>query len=74
MKESTKIWLKAAGIRAIRTFAQAALAAIVTATAMEQVNWLAVASTAGLSAVISIFMSLKGLPEVTCETEEKVGE
>ena len=73
MSEKRIIWLKAAGIRAIRTFAQAALAAIVTATAMEQVNWLAVASTAGLSAVISIFMSLKGLPEVTCDVK-KVGE
>ena len=70
MSESRKIWFKAAGIRAIRTFAQAAVAAIGTAIAMEQVNWLAVASTAGLSAIISLLMSLKGLPEVACEVEQ----
>jgi len=64
MSEKTVTWLKAAGIRAIRTLAQAALAGIGTAVAMQEVNWIAVASTAGLSAIISILMSLKGLPEV----------
>jgi len=67
MKDSTKKWLKAAGIRAIRTLAQAALAGIGTAVAMQEVNWLAVASTAGLSAIISILMSLRGLPEAPKE-------
>ena len=64
MKESTKTWLKAAGIRALRTLAQSAIAAIGTAVAMNEVNWIAVASVAGLSAVISLLMSLKGLPEI----------
>ena len=69
MKDSTKTWLKAAGIRAIRTLAQAALAGIGTAVAMQEVNWLAVASTAGLSAIISILMSLRGLPEAPIDKE-----
>lgn len=64
MNEKTKIWLKAAGIRALRTFAQSAIAAIGTAIAMNEVNWLAVASVAGLSAIISLLMSIKGLPEI----------
>lgn len=63
----TKNWIKAAGIRAIRTLAQSALAAIGTAAAMQDVNWLAVASVAGLSAIMSLLMSIKGLPEVSDE-------
>jgi len=70
MSEKTILWLKAAGVRSLRTFAQAAIAAIGTAIAMEQVNWVSVASVAGLSALISFLMSIKGLPEVTCEAEE----
>jgi len=63
----TKNWIKAAGIRAVRTLAQSALAAIGTAAAMQDVNWLAVASVAGLSAIMSLLMSIKGLPEVSDE-------
>ena len=64
MSEKTIKWLKAAGIRALRTLAQSAIAAIGTAVAMNEVNWLAVASVAGLSAIISLLMSIKGLPEI----------
>ena len=64
MSEKTIKWLKAAGIRALRTFAQSAIAAIGTAIAMNEVNWLAVASVAGLSAIMSLLMSIKGLPEI----------
>jgi len=67
MSKLTKNWIKAAGIRAIRTLAQSALAAIGTAAAMQDVNWLAVASVAGLSAIMSLLMSIKGLPEVSDE-------
>jgi len=67
MSKLTKNWIKAAGIRAIRTLAQSALAAIGTAAAMQDVNWLAVASVAGLSAIMSLLMSIKGLPEVSNE-------
>ena len=64
MSEKTIKWLKAAGIRALRTLAQSAIAAIGTAVAMQEVNWLAVASVAGLSAIMSLLMSIKGLPEI----------
>jgi hypothetical protein len=67
MKESTIKWLKAAGIRALRTLAQSAIAAIGTAVAMGQVNWAMVASIAGLSAILSVLTSIKGLPEVPQE-------
>jgi len=69
MKESTVKWLKAAGIRALKTFAQASIAAIGTAVAMGAVNWLMVASIAGLSAVLSILTSVAGLPEAPIEVE-----
>ena len=58
------IWLRAALIRAIKTMGQAALSAIGVALYMEDVNWLAVLSTAVLSGIISMLTSIKGLPEV----------
>lgn len=69
MKESTIKWLKAAGIRAAKTFAQAAIAAIITTGSMTVggVNWLGVLSIAGLSAILSVLTSIKGLPEVPQE-------
>ena len=59
-----KKWLKAAGIRAIRTAAQTALAAIGSATMFGEVDWRVVGSTALLAAIASILMSVAGLPEV----------
>ena len=67
----TKEWWKAAIIRAVKTFAQAALAAIGTETAFNMVNWGSVFSIAGLAAVLSMLMSLAGLPEVPKEEETK---
>lgn len=61
---TSKIWWGCAGRRAVRTFAQAALAAIGTACAMHEVDWRMVASVAGLAALFSLLTSLKGLPEV----------
>lgn len=59
-----KFW-RAATIRAVRTFAQTALAMIGTTVLIERVNWLGVLSAAGLAAVLSILTSLAtGLPEV----------
>ncbi|MBR2177919.1 MAG: hypothetical protein IJ921_02140 [Paludibacteraceae bacterium] len=65
----TKEWLKAAGIRALRTVAQAAIAAIGTSAALHEVNWLMVASTSLLAGVLSMLTSLAGLPEVKDETK-----
>lgn len=66
ISDKTKAFLKAAGIRALRTFAQAAIAAIGTCAMIQDVNWVVVASTAGLSAILSILTSVvTGLPEVS---------
>ena len=60
----TKKWWKAAGIRAIKTVAQAAVAAIGTTAMLSEVDWLVVGSTALLSGVLSLLTSIAGLPEV----------
>lgn len=60
----TKAFWKAAGIRALRTFCQSAVAAIGTTAMLGDVNWIAVGSTAALAAVLSILNSIAtGLPE-----------
>ena len=59
-----KTWLKAAGIRALKTFAQAAIATISTAAVLGDVNWIAVASASALAALLSLLTSVAGLPEV----------
>ena len=60
----TKEWWKAAGIRAIKTMAQAAIATIGTSMAMSDVNWLMVLSISSLSGILSMLNSIVGLPEV----------
>lgn len=60
-------WLKAAGIRAIKTMAQVAIATIGTSAAMGDVNWVMVASTSALSGILSILTSIAGIPEVEME-------
>ena len=60
----TPQWIRAALIRAIKTFSQSAIAAIGTTAMISQVDWKIVFSTATLSAVLSILTSLSGLPEV----------
>lgn len=59
-----KKWWKAAGIRAIKTICQTAVATIGTATVMEEVNWLMILSASLLAGILSLLTSLAGLPEV----------
>lgn len=59
-----KRWWRAAGVRALKTIAQAALGAIGTAALIGEVNWIAVASAAAMAGVLSLLMSLAGLPEL----------
>lgn len=65
-----KLWWKCAGIRALKTFCQTAIASIGTSATMGEVNWLIVASTSLLSAILSILTSLAGLPEVNSNEEK----
>ncbi len=60
----TKTWAKAAGVRAIKTVAQTALATIGTAVVFDEVNWIVVGSSALLAGILSILTSVAGLPEV----------
>ena len=63
-KEFMKKWFKAAAVRAVKTVAQAAVAAIGSSAALGDVNWPLVASTAALSGVLSLLTSVAGLPEI----------
>ncbi|MBO6267746.1 MAG: hypothetical protein J6N19_01210 [Clostridium sp.] len=66
-KVFTVQWIKAAGIRAIKTFAQAAIALIPAAAMITDVDWKTVIGTAALAAVASLLTSVAGLPEVEGE-------
>ena len=60
----TKQWFKAAGIRALKTAAQTAIASIGTSALISEVNWIVVGSTVCVAALLSMLNSLAGLPEV----------
>ena len=60
-----KTWIKAAGIRAIKTVAQTAVATIGTSAVIGNVNWVMVVSASALAGVLSLLTSVAGLPEVT---------
>ena len=64
LNEKNKKWLKAAGIRAVKTTAQAAIGGIGAATALGGVNWTLAMSTAVLAGIVSVLTSVAGLPEV----------
>ena len=59
-----KKWWKAAGIRAIKTVAQTAVATIGTTAVISEVNWVMVASASALAGILSLLTSIAGLPEV----------
>ena len=62
-----KEWWVAAGMRALKTVAQTAAAMIGTAALLSEVNWIAVASASALAGILSLLMSLGGIPEVVGE-------
>ena len=64
MKKNFKLWIKCAGIRAIKTIAQTAIATIGTSALISEVNWLMVGSASLLSGILSLLTSIAGIPEV----------
>ena len=59
-----KMWLKAAGVRAVKTMAQTAVAMIGTSVVVADVNWVQVVSATALAGILSMLTSVAGLPEV----------
>ena len=64
MKSKFMKWLKAAGIRAVKTFAQTAVSLVTVGQAFIEVDWLTVLSISGTAAIVSLLTSVAGLPEV----------
>lgn len=62
-----KSWIKAAGVRAIKTVAQTAVATIGTSAAIGDVNWVMVGSASALAGILSLLTSIAGLPELKGE-------
>ena len=67
MSEKWKLWWKAAGVRAIKTMAQTAVATIGAAAVLSDVNWVMAVSAAVLAGVLSLLTSVAGLPEAKQE-------
>lgn len=74
MKVDFKKWLHAAGIRAIKTVAQTAVATIGTTAVMQEVDWMLVGSASLLAGLLSLLTSVAGLPEVPKEPPENVDD
>lgn len=67
MKSYWKTWIKAAGVRAVKTVAQTAVATVGTAAALGDVQWKMVVSASLLAGLLSVLTSVAGLPEVKVE-------
>ena len=74
MKWNWKKWAAAAGIRAVKTFAQTFASMIAVGAAFSEIDWLRALSVSGVAFVLSMLTSLAGLPEVPTEPEEKQEE
>ena len=70
---SMRRWIKKAGVRAVRTVAQTTAAMIGTAVVLSDVNWLEVVSASVLAGILSVLMSVAGLPELKDEEEKESG-
>ena len=70
MNDKMKNWIKAAGVRAIKTVAQTAVGIIGTSVAIGDVNWIMVGSASVLAGIISLLTSVAGLPELKGDTNE----
>ena len=68
-KKNWKQWVKAAGVRAVKTMAQTAVATVGTAAVVGEVNWVMVGSASLLAGILSLLTSVAGLPEVKEEAD-----
>ena len=66
-----KAWIKAAGIRAIKTIAQTAVALVSVGTVMSDIDWIQVGSASLLAGILSLLTSIAGLPELDTKTKKK---
>ena len=73
-KKNFREWIKAAGIRAVKTVAQTAIATIGSSAVMGDVKWLMVGSASLLAGILSLLMSVAGLPEISKDSEKEKGE
>lgn len=66
-----KIWIKRAGVRAVKTIAQTAIATIGTSVALSDVDWKLILSASALAGILSLLTSVAGLPEVEADEEAR---